>query len=426
MPSRGLGCRSMSRAARRPRRPAARCSSSSTTTCCRACAPSTPRCSPSSAGPPARASRRWSTPCRRRGQPPAGAAAHHPLPVLVHHPDDHWFAEPRVLPGLARVPGRTTGEAPAGHGAAGRPTRLPAGLALLDAPDIDSVVDANRPRRAAAGRRRPVAVRHHRRALRRRRARGSCLRRPRPRDRGGDRAQPGAAGRRGRDPPHLAAMLARARTAHRRSSPWLTPRPDAGGLQPPRTPWSGCVRGSPALASERGVRVDRHRTPSPRGRLPVERAAEVGRQPRTRRTQAAPSCARRSRAARARRTATLDHGATDRTALRGEVLARWQEVAGTGELLRGRGGRRIPQARDKMTEVVRGEADRRSTTLGEALQTAIPVLLLSDAETAAAETAPPVAGPPGGGPAPRAHRPRRAGPGRASISPGSSRPAGRR
>ncbi|MFI9046573.1 dynamin family protein [Streptomyces sp. NPDC053427] len=99
-------------------------------------------------------------------------------PVLVCHPDDHrWFAGQRVLPQLTRVwvpgqdggegsgaPRRTQGEgaydyedAAGGYGAEGAagehgmPTvrietdpALPSGLALLDAPDIDSLVARNR------------------------------------------------------------------------------------------------------------------------------------------------------------------------------------------------------------------------------------------------------------------------------------------
>ncbi|MEU8568920.1 GTPase domain-containing protein [Streptomyces pathocidini] len=112
-------------------------------------------------------------------------------PVLVCHPDDHgWFAGPRVLPGLTRVwaprPGTSDhGPAPAHTAAAAHPdaydaydtkdpydTReaydaydpyedeaetnappalrietaasVPRGLALLDAPDIDSLVARNR------------------------------------------------------------------------------------------------------------------------------------------------------------------------------------------------------------------------------------------------------------------------------------------
>ncbi|OEJ32040.1 dynamin family protein [Streptomyces subrutilus] len=82
-------------------------------------------------------------------------------PVLVCHPDDHhWFAGMRVLPDLMRVwvpPGEEE-PAPAprgrdrspGHGQATHEMRietvstLPRGLALLDAPDIDSLVVENR------------------------------------------------------------------------------------------------------------------------------------------------------------------------------------------------------------------------------------------------------------------------------------------
>jgi hypothetical protein len=89
-------------------------------------------------------------------------------PVLVHHPlDGRWFSKDRVLPGLARVTtsGSTTSGSTASGAAApgsGGPAQggspsdisrtlrlvpsdsLPKGLALLDAPDIDSVDTANR------------------------------------------------------------------------------------------------------------------------------------------------------------------------------------------------------------------------------------------------------------------------------------------
>ncbi len=63
-------------------------------------------------------------------------------PVLACHPDDlGWFEDDRVLPALSRASGVPT--------AAGdlrlHPTdTLPPGLALLDSPDVDSVVAANR------------------------------------------------------------------------------------------------------------------------------------------------------------------------------------------------------------------------------------------------------------------------------------------
>ncbi|MFZ5870044.1 MAG: dynamin family protein, partial [Actinomycetota bacterium] len=71
-------------------------------------------------------------------------------PVLVHHPDDAaWFTSARVLPSLARLTGDDS--EPDRDGTDRITTmrivaasRLPAGLALLDAPDIDSVVESNR------------------------------------------------------------------------------------------------------------------------------------------------------------------------------------------------------------------------------------------------------------------------------------------
>jgi len=91
-------------------------------------------------------------------------------PVLVHHPlDARWFSTDRVLPGLARLSvsggaaaggagpwGVSRAAAQSGVPAGGTPSEpsrtlrlvpsdsLPKGLALLDAPDIDSVDTANR------------------------------------------------------------------------------------------------------------------------------------------------------------------------------------------------------------------------------------------------------------------------------------------
>lgn len=64
-------------------------------------------------------------------------------PILIHHPTaTRWFETSRILPGLARVRGGT----PTGHTQIElvESTTLPADLAIVDAPDFDSVVDANR------------------------------------------------------------------------------------------------------------------------------------------------------------------------------------------------------------------------------------------------------------------------------------------
>jgi hypothetical protein len=100
------------------------------------------------------------------GRPVSVAGAVRPTtrqPLLLHHPDDgSWFDDARILPTLSRVrlaaddgveeggtaidPGR-----PQLHRATGADTLLlrpmpglPAGLALLDAPDVDSIADENR------------------------------------------------------------------------------------------------------------------------------------------------------------------------------------------------------------------------------------------------------------------------------------------
>ncbi len=84
-------------------------------------------------------------------------------PLLLHHPDDGaWFDDARILPTLSRVrlaaddglqegsPAIDPGRAQL-HRATGADTLLlrpmpglPAGLALLDAPDVDSIADENR------------------------------------------------------------------------------------------------------------------------------------------------------------------------------------------------------------------------------------------------------------------------------------------
>ncbi|WP_058955053.1 dynamin family protein [Kocuria rhizophila] len=80
-------------------------------------------------------------------------------PLLIHHPRDAGaFTTQRVLPRLARVRGTLTDSAqtPAGTASGGGPVEdtgslvllgdesIPEGLAILDAPDVDSVSDDNR------------------------------------------------------------------------------------------------------------------------------------------------------------------------------------------------------------------------------------------------------------------------------------------
>lgn len=64
-------------------------------------------------------------------------------PVIASNPADlHWFSEPRILPDLPRLTGAPR---QGDHGVyLVADSDVPPGLALLDAPDIDSVVEANR------------------------------------------------------------------------------------------------------------------------------------------------------------------------------------------------------------------------------------------------------------------------------------------
>ena len=63
-------------------------------------------------------------------------------PVLVHHPDDlEYFESDRILPGLARSRDQANDTSTLQLVA---DASLPRGLALLDAPDVDSVVQENR------------------------------------------------------------------------------------------------------------------------------------------------------------------------------------------------------------------------------------------------------------------------------------------
>lgn len=73
-------------------------------------------------------------------------------PLLLHHPAEAaWFEDERILPSFARVrvpadapPTAPTEDPAAHHELEIRAAQLPRGLAMVDAPDIDSVVDENR------------------------------------------------------------------------------------------------------------------------------------------------------------------------------------------------------------------------------------------------------------------------------------------
>ena len=122
----------------------ARWPTSSTTTSCRGCAGWTRRCS------------RWSAAPTGAGKSTlvnslvgirvSAAGVLRPTTrsaVLAYNPTDAlWFEDERILPGLRRTTGDGANDPAALRLAPS--DRIPAGLALLDAPDIDSVVTSNR------------------------------------------------------------------------------------------------------------------------------------------------------------------------------------------------------------------------------------------------------------------------------------------
>jgi hypothetical protein len=79
----------------------------------------------------------------------------------------------------------------------------------------------------------------------------------------------------------------------------------------------------------------------------------------------------------------VDQGLSDGTLLRGEVLARWQELVGTGELLRTL-EQHVGRLRDRIVAAVRGRPAPEAE-LGEALQSGAEALLTAQAREAAAD-----------------------------------------
>ncbi len=301
--------------------------------------------------------------------------------VLVHHPsDEHWFEGTRILPGLARVSGPATSDDPGAVRLAAA-EGLPAGIALLDAPDIDSVVEANRDlarqllgaadlwlfvttasRYADA-----VPWTFLRQASERGTSVAIVL----------DRVPPEAVVAIG---DHLAGMLAKEGLT---SAPVFTlteAHLDAQGLLPemevaPLREWLTRL-GEDARA--RGILV--RRTLS--GALDsidarVEELAEAS----SMQVQTVQQLRTMVQTAYAEASADVERGISDGSLLRGEVLARWQEYVGTGELFKSIEAA-VGRVRDRVTSALTGRPAPTSD-LGEALHSGVAQLLLAHAESAA-------------------------------------------
>jgi hypothetical protein len=303
-------------------------------------------------------------------------------PVLVCHPDDlAWFADTRVLPELTRTSGagtdhRTLQLVPS-------PSLSP-GLAFLDAPDIDSVVTANRRLAtqllAAAdlwlfvttAARYADAVPWD--VLTTAQERGTALAVLL------DRVPPGAE-------QDIAAHLREMLAAHGLAEAPLFVVPettlDAGLLpEPTVAPLRDWFSALAHDAAQRAAVVRRTLD----GALDSLRPRTAG--------LAAQAHAQVDAAARLRADARqayagaldeVDEGMRDGSLLRGEVLARWQEFVGTGELLRTLQDT-VGRLRDKLTAAITGRPQP-GRELTEALESGVVLLVDAAAERAAERAA---------------------------------------
>lgn len=302
--------------------------------------------------------------------------------VLVHHPDDQdWFTGDRILPGLSRVTGSVTDEDDPGSVRLTPSAMLPAGLGLLDAPDIDSVVTANRDlaRQLLAAADLWLFVTTAARyadavpwgLLREAADRGTSVAIVL------DRVPPEAMEE---IRVHLSEML---RDQGLAQSPiFVIPESVLGedGMLPQRDTerlqgWLHTLAGD---ARARSV-VIRRTLEGALGSLSARSAqlTEAGQAQLAAREQLRHA----ARSAYADAVQGVEDGMEDGTLLRGEVLARWQELVGTGEFLR-QVEVGISHLRDRVTTFFTG---KKVTTdnLGEAIQTGAAALITSHAQVAA-------------------------------------------
>jgi energy-coupling factor transporter ATP-binding protein EcfA2 len=302
-------------------------------------------------------------------------------PVLVcARADVAAFSGDRVLPGLPRVTGSAGG---AGTVQLVVRDDMPPGLALLDAPDVDSVVESNRElagQLLAAADLWVFVTTAARYAdavpwdlLRTAQERGTALAVVL------DRVPPEAAAEVRAD---LAGMLTRAGLAGARLFV-VEERPLADGRLPedqvaPLRSWLH------ALAADQGARGAVVRQTLTGALDSLEQrvagvAAEVEGQQR-----AAAALRDAASAAYADARWAIDEGVRSGTLLRGEVLARWQEFVGTGEWMRALQGQ-VSRLRDRVVSAVTGRPTPADDLQG-ALENSVERLLRAEADRAAERT----------------------------------------
>ncbi|HEY2792407.1 MAG TPA: dynamin family protein [Micromonosporaceae bacterium] len=304
-------------------------------------------------------------------------------PVLVSNPQDTaWFADRKILPGLTRVNASRND-----HGSmqvVSAPALRP-GLALLDAPDIDSVVDANRDLAnqllAAAdlwlfvttAARYADAVPWN--VLRVARNRGTVLAIVL------NRVPPGAEGE---IAAHLREMLVERDLGD--TTLFVLPETsvDGSGLLPeglvsPLRDWLA------KLANDATARAEVIRTTVGGAVRGVVVDVDVLAQAADEQTRAWTALATDVKTSYDDAFNAIAHGVQDGALLRGEVLARWQEFVGTGDLMRALQAR-IGKLRDRVTTALTGRTPP-GGDLREALTSGVSALIQSNTAEAAERTA---------------------------------------
>ncbi|CAM2931106.1 dynamin family protein [Actinomyces slackii] len=328
------------------------------------------------------------------GRPVTAASAIRPTtrrPALLHAPSDApWFETDRILGSLARL--RVAEDAPPSPAGQHTPrelelracSALPAGLALLDAPDIDSVVAENRELAAGllasadmwvfvttAARYADAVPWEHLRAAAQRQVTAAVVL---------DRVPPGAQG-------EVEADLRR-----RLDAAGLTEAPiftipetalDPQGLLPaeataPVRHWLGALAQDAAARRAVAQRTLAGAIGSALGQaeiLAVEIAAQEAEHAEL--VQGAAS-------AHAQALERLAQATADGSLLRGEVLARWQEFVGTGDLMRSLESH-IGRLRDRLGAALRGRPAP-AARVEEAIESSLVGLIVAEAQRAAMDT----------------------------------------
>jgi energy-coupling factor transporter ATP-binding protein EcfA2 len=302
-------------------------------------------------------------------------------PVLACHPDDlRWFEDDRILPGLPRVTGGSGG--PGTLQLVSTPA-LPQGLALLDSPDIDSVLAENRALAnqllaAADGWLFVTTAARYADAvpwefLRSARERGTALsivlnRVPEDADR--------------EVPAHLRQMLAAEQLGD--CDVLVVPEVSLDGeLLPADALWPvrAWLDGLAADAQARAALV-RRTLRGALASLPV-RAAVVERAA-VEQLSAAAELRAEADAAYAEALREVEGALRSGSLLRGEVLARWHEVVGTGDVMRAL-ETRVGWLRDRLKSVITG-APAADAELKVTVENRVEAVVRTAAERAAERT----------------------------------------